>query len=41
MIIDLGKIIISNTRSKVLDRVKDGCPDGVWVDTFILNMKDI
>lgn len=43
MIIDLGQIAVSSVRSKALDRVDkaQSLPDGVWVDTFVLNMRDI
>lgn len=43
MVIDLGTIVVTNKRAKVTNRTdsKDELPEGVWVDNFILNMKDI
>lgn len=43
MVIDLGTIVVTNKRLKVTNRTdsKDTLLDGVWVDHFILNMKDI
>lgn len=43
MVIDLGTIVVTNKRLKVTNRIdsKDVLLDGVWVDHFILNMKDI
>ena len=43
MVIDLGTILVANTRTKVKDRILNADPqlDSVWVDTFIINMKDI
>ncbi|CAD8058857.1 unnamed protein product [Paramecium sonneborni] len=43
MVIDLGTIIVSNKRNKVTNRIikQELQLDSVWVDEFILNMKDI
>ena len=43
LIIDLGHILVTNKRSKSTERVKLGelSAEGVWVDTFMVVMKNL
>ena len=40
LIIDLGHILVSNKRSKAIDRNSD-IEGGVWVDTYMVVMKNL
>ncbi|CAD8141116.1 unnamed protein product [Paramecium pentaurelia] len=41
MIIDLGTIFVSNKRIQVTNRINGQGLESVWVEQFLLNMKDI